>query len=90
MSLEELGLRRGSRFTYTYDFGDSWVHEIRVEEAQPSRQDSFLPRVIDGARRGPPEDCGGIRGYQELVRAGDIDPTPFDPEAVNRALLRLR
>jgi hypothetical protein len=69
ISLEDLRLRRGSLFTYTYDFGDSWIHEIRVEEAQPPRQDSFLPRVIDGERRGPPEDCGGPFRYMELLRA---------------------
>ena len=55
------------RFTYTYDFGDSWVHQIVVEKITPG--DPGAPSVIGGARACPPEDCGGVWGYAELVDA---------------------
>ena len=55
------------RFRYTYDFGDSWEHEIVVEKVMTGA--SIAPRCIDGARACPPEDCGGAWGYMELVQA---------------------
>jgi Plasmid pRiA4b ORF-3-like protein len=30
-----LGLHRMERFTYEYDFGDNWVHDIRIEATLP-------------------------------------------------------
>jgi hypothetical protein len=39
----DLKLRRMERFTYEYDFGDSWIHDVRIEATLP----------IDPARRYP-------------------------------------
>lgn len=78
VALEALGLQRGAVFIYTYDFGDSWQHEVRVEEVRRSHQDNILPRVIDGARRGPPEDCGGPERYKELLRVIELPPDELD------------
>lgn len=55
------------RFSYTYDFGDSWVHGVLVEKVTPGEPPA--PRCIAGARACPPEDCGGTWGYAELVEA---------------------
>lgn len=55
------------QFTYTYDFGDDWVHEIVVEQVAPG--EPAAPRCIAGAGACPPEDCGGIPGYEQLVAA---------------------
>ena len=52
-------------FEYVYDLGDNWVHKIVVEKIH-SEGEPF-PMVIDGERNGPPEDCGGIYGYEELL-----------------------
>lgn len=65
---------------YEYDFGDSWVHDIRVEEILilPIRG----PWLLDGEGTAPPEDCGGIPGYERLLevfRTGK-DPWGEDPE----------
>jgi hypothetical protein len=74
-------LDRGeTHFTYTYDFGDDWRHTVLVEDvvdADPARD---YPRFIDGARRGPPEDVGGIPGFEQflLVMA---DPDDEEHEA---------
>jgi hypothetical protein len=72
--LRELDLSAGARFTYTYDFGDNWVHEIAMEDIlaiTPEDEDDepVLPLLIEGERAGPPEDCGGPGGYAEMLRA---------------------
>ncbi len=51
---------------YVYDFGDNWEHEIRLEKILP-REDIRYPVCIGGKRACPPEDCGGIWGYEELL-----------------------
>lgn len=75
--LRDLALGEGSRLTYTYDFGDDWVHEIQVEGvyiAAPMDGLPELPVLYAGERAGPPEDCGGPGGYAELLQAlGDAD-----------------
>jgi hypothetical protein len=56
----------GDRLDHEYDFGDSWRHVIVVEASAAG--DDATPRCIDGAGRCPPEDVGGISGYEELRR----------------------
>jgi hypothetical protein len=53
---------------YEYDLGDSWVHEILLEKILPAVRDSRYPVCIDGKRACPPEDCGGVPGYINLLR----------------------
>jgi hypothetical protein len=70
----------GGRLRYTYDFGDGWEHELVVEEILPS--DGVLHAVcVAGRRAGPPEDCGGVWGYAELL---DILADPGHPEHAER------
>jgi hypothetical protein len=54
-------------FIYTYDFGDSWKHIITVEKFLPKKQELKCPICIDGELACPPEDCGGIPGYYNLL-----------------------
>ena len=61
--LAELGLRVGERFVYEYDFGDWWVHDLRVEAIRPAGAGERLPCCVGGRRAGPPEDCGGPPGF---------------------------
>lgn len=59
----------GARFGYVYDFGDSWEHEITVEKILPRQPAAAMTALcLDGARACPPEDCGGIWGYAELLK----------------------
>ena len=59
---------KGARFGYEYDFGDSWEHEIIVEKLLPSDPTAAtVARCLDGARACPPEDCGGVWGYANLL-----------------------
>ena len=57
----------GSRFVYEYDFGDSWEHLVVVEKILPPEAGVHYPRCLAGKRACPPEDCGGIWGYSELL-----------------------
>jgi hypothetical protein len=49
-----------AKLHYEYDFGDSWLHEIVVEQLLPTDAVPDAPRCIDGKMACPPEDCGGI------------------------------
>lgn len=69
----------GSRFTYTYDFGDSWEHTIDVEKVVDRERDKTYPSCVTGRRACPPEDCGGIWGYAELIEVVG-DPTHDEHE----------
>jgi hypothetical protein len=59
---------------YIYDFGDYWQHVIRLEAILSEEPGSGYPRVLNGARSCPPEDCGGTGGYSDLLEIL-TDPT---------------
>ncbi len=69
----------GSQGDYVYDFGDDWRHRVVLEAVVPREAGTRYPRCIDGARACPPEDCGGLPGYQRLC-AVLADPTNADDE----------
>jgi hypothetical protein len=58
-----------ARFRYVYDFGDNWEHLIVVEQIMPPESGSKYPMCIAGKRACPPEDCGSIPGYENLLAA---------------------
>ena len=70
-----------ARFTYTYDFGDDWEHAIAVEKRVPAVEGQAYPVCIAGKRNCPPEDCGGVWGYDELLA---IMADPTHPEHAER------
>jgi Plasmid pRiA4b ORF-3-like protein len=57
------------RFGYEYDFGDSWEHEVTVEETTWSPLALKHAVCIDGENACPPEDVGGPYGYQQFLEA---------------------
>ena len=61
----------GKRFSfdYEYDFGDGWEHEILFEGFVPAEKGVRYPLCIEGERACPPEDVGGLYGYEEYVKA---------------------
>lgn len=64
---------------YIYDFGDNWEHTIELEEILPRDKDVEYPRCIAGKRACPPEDCGGVWGYENLLKIIN-DPEHEDHE----------
>lgn len=65
--LSQLLKNEKDTLVYEYDFGDSWEHKILLEKILPHDNKKTLPICIKGKRACPPEDCGGIWGYQELL-----------------------
>lgn len=81
---------------YEYDFGDGWMHKIELRKVLDNDAESEYPQLIGGARACPPEDCGGMWGYYNLIEIikdskhkeheemmewmGFDDPSEFDPE----------
>jgi hypothetical protein len=59
----------GDRLRYLYDLGDTWKHEIVLEGEVEGISGELYPLCVDGAGACPPEDCGGISGYGELLEA---------------------
>jgi Plasmid pRiA4b ORF-3-like protein len=55
------------KIRYEYDFGDCWEHDVLVEAVQPAEPGVAYPRCTAGKRAGPPEDCGGVWGYYDLL-----------------------
>jgi Plasmid pRiA4b ORF-3-like protein/Domain of unknown function (DUF1841) len=104
--LQDLASRPGGRLRYTYDFGDSWEHDLLVEDILPPDGVSHAV-CLTGRRAGPPEDCGGVWGYGELCAiladpshpdhaervdwlGHPYDPAAFDKGAINASLARIR
>lgn len=53
---------------YAYDFGDDWAHVLTHEGIEPAKASLNYPRCLSGARRCPPEDCGGAHSYEEFLK----------------------
>jgi hypothetical protein len=67
------------RFTYHYDFGDDWEHDVHVERILEAAAGPII-HCIDGGRACPPEDCGGPLGYQRML---EVLANPKDEEHAN-------
>lgn len=83
------------KFKYEYDFGDGWMHTIKIEKILPREESSQYPVCIKGKRACPPEDVGGPWGYEEFldnIRDPESDQAEellewvggeFDPEEID-------
>jgi len=101
--LDQVLIEVGDRLRYEYDFGDGWEHTIKLESIDGYDEGSSRARLVAGRRACPPEDCGGIGGYGQVLEAlaapdqadidllewlGDYDPDGFSV-ADTDALLQL-
>lgn len=73
-TLIEVGIKR---LIYTYDFGDNWQHTILTEAVAAADPTTTYPRFIEGANRAPPEDVGGIPGFENFL---NVMAKPKHPE----------
>jgi hypothetical protein len=64
--LSAFGFRTRERFLYEYDFGDEWLHEVRIEKRLPLNPKKTYPVCIDGKHAAPPEDFGGAQAYMQM------------------------
>lgn len=53
---------------YEYDFGDGWEHRIVLEQVDPPNEFMRYPLCTAGERACPPEDVGGMPGYEEFLK----------------------
>jgi len=56
-----------SKLIYEYDFGDGWEHTIEVQKIVEPEPGVKYPVCLAGKKACPPEDCGGVWGYYELL-----------------------
>ncbi len=66
-----------AKFIYEYDFGDGWEHQIVVEKVLPPEAGFKHVICLAGANACPPDDCGGIPGYYQML---EIIADPKHPE----------
>lgn len=81
VTLEQVAPARNSRLRYTYDFGDDWKHDVVVEKVLDRGETAVPLRCTGGRRAAPPDDCGGVWGYAELM---EILSDPDHPEHEDR------
>jgi Plasmid pRiA4b ORF-3-like protein len=67
--LSEIAPQPKDRFRYMYDFGDGWEHIILVEAVKTPEAGARYPVCVTGKRACPPEDCGGVWGYADMLEA---------------------
>lgn len=75
--LRDFSLGRPLRFDYVYDLGDHWVHVVEFEKLLALDTAPKQASCIGGARARPPEDVGGVSGYERFL---EIMADPLDPE----------
>jgi len=95
MRLSQVVSGVNDRSIYEYDFGDNWEHEVLIEKILPVNEETHYPVCLAGQRACPPEDCGGIQGYNRFLEAIQNSSHPqhdemlewaggsFDPEDFN-------
>ncbi|HEY5878975.1 MAG TPA: plasmid pRiA4b ORF-3 family protein [Nakamurella sp.] len=83
VTVGEVAPGKGDAFEYLYDFGDRWVHRIRVEEVGPGDPDVGYPRCLAGRRPGP-----AAHGYEDPEEMWAEDHEDFDVDELNDRLDR--
>ncbi|MGN6366935.1 MAG: plasmid pRiA4b ORF-3 family protein [Phycisphaerae bacterium] len=81
VTLNEAAPAPRTTFVYTYDFGDGWDHQVRVEKIGPIEKGADYPRCTAGAMMAPQEDSGGIWGWEEKVERAN-DPQEEEDEDI--------
>src|SRR4051812_5034249 len=102
--ISEILPREGKRFSfsYEYDFGDGWAHEVLFEGSPQRELKQKYPLCLEGEGACPPEDVGGLGGYAEFLAAisntrhkrhkellewsGPFDPAEFDAQEASEAM----
>ncbi len=67
ITLAEAGIPAEGRFSYRYHFGEGWTINGVVEEIRPLTKGERVPACLGGERAGPPEDCGGIEAFHDML-----------------------
>lgn len=77
--LSDVAREEGEALVYEYDLGDSWRHQVVVEEIVVEADEARGPRCLEGENACPPEDAGGVDGYYEkLITLADPDKHEYE------------
>lgn len=67
-TISDILKKKGSKTEFDYDYGDGWEHDVEVVETREyGKYEPLNIRFICGFGACPPEDCGGVWGYEELL-----------------------
>jgi hypothetical protein len=67
VTLADLDLASRDKMVYEYHFGEGWRVDIRVEKTLAAEKGIFYPLCLAGERAGPPEDCGGLEAFHDML-----------------------
>ena len=67
VTLADLNLAHRDRMAYDYEFGEGWRVDIRVEKTAAAGKGVRYPACVGGERAGPPEDCGGLDAFHDML-----------------------
>ena len=67
MKVSDLLVNENDTTIYEYDFGDGWMHDITLEKKISNDPEIIYPTCLTGKMNCPPEDCGGVWGYENLL-----------------------
>jgi hypothetical protein len=67
VTLADVRLSEHDRAAYDYLFAEGWHVDIRLEKTVAAEKGAVYPRCAAGERAGPPEDCGGIEAYKDML-----------------------
>lgn len=67
IALSDLDLENRGRLTYDYHFGPGWRVDIKIEKTVPLQKKQTYPQCLAGERAGPPEDCGGLEAFHDML-----------------------
>jgi len=72
-------LEKYKTITYVYDFGDNWQHKVELEKVIDDYEFGY-PIILEGEGACPPEDVGGLPGYEEFLRVWNNHSHPEHEE----------
>lgn len=67
VTLADIDLEHRQRFTYGYHFGEGWQVDVKVEKTLKVEKGATYPLCVEGERAGPPEDCGGVEAFHDML-----------------------
>ncbi len=67
VTLADIDLATREHFTYVYHFGENWQVDIKVEKVGERAKGVTYPFCLTGERAGPPEDCGGLEAFHDML-----------------------
>ena len=84
-SVEDVLSAPGRQMIFEYDFCDGWEHEVKLSSVKEYAEDEPRKiRFLAGARACPPEDCGGVLGYEKMCKRKSYDPEYLDLDYCKR------